>query len=143
MICDNINFVSMEKYEGGVVIFGDDKASIISGRGSISLDGKHNTDDVLYVEGLKHNILSVGQIVDKGYDLQFKNGKCRILSGSRSMITPGTKTKGNIFHLNIGANFFLIDQVDESWLWHRRLCHVNFDKIFKIISTQVVRIYLI
>jgi hypothetical protein len=50
----------MENYEGGVVRFSDDKFSIIHGRGSISLDGKHNTDDVLYVKGLKHNLLSVG-----------------------------------------------------------------------------------
>jgi hypothetical protein len=32
MTCDKSNFVSTEKYEGGVVIFGDDKAGIIHGR---------------------------------------------------------------------------------------------------------------
>lgn len=60
MIGDKSKFMSLEKYEGVVVKFGDDKAGIIRGRGSISLDGKHNTNDVLYVEGLNHNILSVG-----------------------------------------------------------------------------------
>jgi hypothetical protein len=60
MIGDKRNFVSMENYEGGVVRFGDDKYGIIHGRGSISLDGKHNTNDFLYVEGLKHNLLSIG-----------------------------------------------------------------------------------
>jgi hypothetical protein len=60
MIGDKSKFVSMEKYEGGVVIFGDDKVGIIHGIGSISLDGKHNTNDVLYVKGFKHNLLSVG-----------------------------------------------------------------------------------
>jgi hypothetical protein len=97
MTSDKSNFVSMEKYEGGVR-FGDDKASIIHGRGSIALDGKHNIDDVLYVEGLTHNILSVGHMVDKGYDLQFKNRKWKILSGSRNMIASSTK-KVNTFHL--------------------------------------------
>jgi hypothetical protein len=65
-------------------------------------------------------------MVNKGYDLQFKNDKCKIISGFRSMIASGKKTKGNIFHLNVGAKSCLIAQVDEIWLWHRRLYHVNF-----------------
>jgi hypothetical protein len=39
-------------------------------------------------------------MVDKGYNLQFKNGKCRILGSSENVIASDTKTKGNIFHLN-------------------------------------------
>ena len=39
----------------------------VKGIGSITLDRKTNTEDVYFVDGLKHNILSVGQIVDKGY----------------------------------------------------------------------------
>lgn len=53
-------FVSIERYDGRIVRFGDDKACVIHGEGSISFNGKHNIDDVLYVEGLKHNILSTG-----------------------------------------------------------------------------------
>jgi hypothetical protein len=49
-------------------------------------------------------------MVDKGYDIQFKDGKCRILSGFGSMIASGTKTKGNIFHLDVGAKIYLISQ---------------------------------
>ncbi|GLJ34507.1 hypothetical protein SUGI_0694040 [Cryptomeria japonica] len=60
MTGDKSIFVNIEKYNDGIVRFGDDKACVIHGRGSISFDGKHNTDDVLYVEGLKHNFLSVG-----------------------------------------------------------------------------------
>ena len=90
---DKSKFVSMEKYGDGVVIFGDDKVGIICGKRWISLYGKHNTDDVLYVEGLKHNILSAGKMVDKGYDLQFKNRKCKIMSGSENMIASSTKKR--------------------------------------------------
>lgn len=60
MICDKSKFVSMEMYDGGVVRFRDNKVGIIHGRDFISLDGKHDTDDVLYVKVLKHNLLSVG-----------------------------------------------------------------------------------
>lgn len=139
MTGDKSKFMSMERYDGGIVRFGDDKAHVIYGKGSISFDGKHNTDGVLYVQGLKHNILSVGQIVDKGYDLQFKNGKCKILNTSGIEISSRTKTEGHIFHLNAGEKSCLISHIDEIWLWHRRMCHVNFDSMIKINSIQVVR----
>lgn len=77
--------------------------------------------------------------IDKGYHLQFKNGKCKILSIFEIEIALGTNTKGNIFHLNVGRKIFLIAQVDEIWLWHRMMYHVNFDYMIKIIYTQVVR----
>lgn len=112
---------------------------MIGGRGNISLDGKHNTDIVYYVEGLRHNLLSVGQLVDKGSQLQFKDGKCKIINKSELEIAIGTQTKGNIFHLNSSDKTCLIAHIDESWLWHKRLCHVNFDCIVKIGSTKAVR----
>lgn len=60
MTSDKRKFLSLQEYHGGLVRFGDDKSWSIKGRGTISLDGKHNTDNVYYVEGLKHNLLSVG-----------------------------------------------------------------------------------
>lgn len=78
-------------------------------------------------------------MVDKGYDLQFKNGKFKILNASGIEIALGTKTKCNIFHLKAGEKSCLIAQIVESWLWHRRMCHVNFDCMIRISSTQAVR----
>lgn len=78
-------------------------------------------------------------MVDKGYDLQFKNGTFKILNASSIEIAFGTKTKGNIFHLNADEKRCLISEIDESWLWHRRMYHVNFDCMVRISSTQVVR----
>ncbi|GLJ18478.1 hypothetical protein SUGI_0327670 [Cryptomeria japonica] len=75
MTGDKRNFLSLQEFDGVLVRFGDDKECIIRGRGSISLDGKHNTDNVYFVEGLRHNLLSVGKLVDKGFQLHFKDGK--------------------------------------------------------------------
>ncbi|GLJ45784.1 hypothetical protein SUGI_0963520 [Cryptomeria japonica] len=94
MTIDKGKFPSLQEFDGGLVRFGDDKACMIKGKGTISLDGKNNTDNVYYVEGLKHNLLSVGQLVDKGFQLQFKDGKCKIINRSRLEIATGTQTKG-------------------------------------------------
>jgi len=60
MTGDKDKFLDLERYEGGMVKFGDNSAGRIRGRGTISFDGKSKTGNVLYVEGLKHNLLSVG-----------------------------------------------------------------------------------
>lgn len=139
MIGDKGKFLNFQEYNGGLVRFGDDKACLIKGKGTISLDGKHNTDNVYYVEGLKHNLLSVGQLVEKGFQLQFKNGKCKIMNRTSLEIATGNQTRGNIFHLNNSKKTCLIAHIDESWLWHKRLCHVNFDCMVKISTTKAVR----
>lgn len=65
------NFIKLEKYDGHIVRFGYDQTTRIVGIGSISFDGKYNTDNVFYVKGLNHNLLSVGQMCENGYNLVF------------------------------------------------------------------------
>lgn len=66
MIGDKSKFFFKE-YNGGLVRFGDDKAFLIKGKGTISFDGKNNNENVYYVEDLKHYLLSVRQLVEKGF----------------------------------------------------------------------------
>ena len=33
----------------------------------------------------------------------------------------------------------LVAKVDNSWLWHIRFCHINFDNILKVSSTFVFK----
>ena len=44
-----------------------------------------------------------------------------------------------LLDLDLGDCSCLIAQVEESWLWHRRLCHVNFDNMAKIRKFRKVR----
>ena len=67
MTCDMRKFVKLRSHDGGIVRVGNNVAYHITRIGSIILDGKINTDDVYFVDGLKHNLLSVGQLMDKGY----------------------------------------------------------------------------
>ena len=49
------------------------------------------------------------------------------------------KQKGNLFYLDLGECSCFIAQVEEIWLRHRRLCHVNFDNMVKISKFKKVR----
>ncbi|GLJ05156.1 hypothetical protein SUGI_0012340 [Cryptomeria japonica] len=78
MTGDRSKFLSLEEYDGGVVRFGNDAPCMVKGRGSISLSGKSSADNVYWVEGLRHNLLSVAQLNDNGLTLEFKDGVCKI-----------------------------------------------------------------
>ena len=66
-------------------------------------------------------------------------GKERLLDEKGKLIRLGKQTKGNLFYLDLGECSCFISQVEESWLWHRRLCHVNFYNIVKIRKFRKVR----
>jgi hypothetical protein len=56
---DKDNFLKLEDYKGGFVKFGDNSRIQIIGKGSLLLNDDTPIHDVYYVEGLKHNLLSV------------------------------------------------------------------------------------
>lgn len=98
MISDKRNFIDFQKYDGGLVNFVGEEVAPIYGKGTISIDGKHKTDDVYYVKCLRHNILSVNQISIKGYKFIFHGSGCEIRKGgSRGLVVEGLRTNGNSF----------------------------------------------
>jgi len=97
--------------------------------------------DVLYVEGLKHNLFSISQLCDKGYQVIFKSNSCEIcLPNSKEVMLIG-KRINNVYLLdisypsNIGC---LFSKHDESWLWHRRIAHIHMNHLNKLISKDLV-----
>src|SRR5271156_448738 len=67
------------------------------------------------------------------------NGKEKLLDGKGNLVGTGWQTKGNLFYLDLTEGSCFIAQVEESWLWHKRLCHVNFDNLVNISKNKRVR----
>ena len=67
------------------------------------------------------------------------NGKAKLLDAKRNLVGFGKQTKGNLFYLDLSESSCFIAQVEESWLWHKRLCDVNFDNLIKIRNKKRVR----
>ena len=80
MIGDRSLFKVFEYKKGGNVTFGDGSKSQIKGKGVISLPGLPDIANVLYVEGLRVNLLSISQIYDQGFTVLFSKGK-KLISG--------------------------------------------------------------
>ena len=71
MIGDKSKFLSLSEQKSRDVAFGNDAPGKIRGKGLVSLNSKGKAQDVLFVDGLKHNLLSVSQVCDRGCEVVF------------------------------------------------------------------------
>ena len=88
---------------------------------------------------MKHNLLSVAQLNNVGLKVEFINGKAKFLDGKGNIVRFDNQTKGNLFYLDLSESSCFIAQVEESWLWNKKLCHVNFDNLIKIRKEKRLR----
>ncbi|GJT28876.1 retrovirus-related pol polyprotein from transposon TNT 1-94 [Tanacetum coccineum] len=108
------NFV--EKFMG-TVHFGNDNFAAITGYGDYIHDNI-TICHVYYVEGLGHNHFSVGQFCDGDLEVAFRSKTYMSGSSPICLMSKATSTK--------------------SWLWHRRLSHLNFGTI-----NDLTKLYLV
>ena len=131
-----------EQNKDGTVIFGNDNRANIIGKGTVNLGTqKGRVENVLLVEDMTHNLLSVSQICDHGHTCVFDSKGCEIVKqGTNKVVATATRTPQNIYILDIINQVkCCIGKEDESWLRHKRLGHINFDNLVKISKNKAVR----
>jgi hypothetical protein len=142
MTGDRSKFLTLSDSKSGNVTFGNDAPGKVKGKGIVSLSkGKRKAQDVLLVENLKHNLLSISQVYDRGCEVVFTSKDCKIKSvDSGKLVAKGIRTKNNVYVLKEEEEEECnLSKYDESWLWHRRLGHLNFDHIIKLKNNGAVK----
>nr|GEU64252.1 hypothetical protein [Tanacetum cinerariifolium] len=149
----NMSYLSkFEGLNGGYVAFrGNPKGGKISGKGKIKT-GKLDFDDVYFVNELKFNLFSVSQMCDKKNSVLFTDTKCLVLSHDfklpdESQVMFRVPRENNMYNVNLKnivlsgdlTCLFAKETIDESNLWHRRLAHINFKTINKLVKGNLVR----
>ena len=119
--------------------FGNSAPRKIIAKGMISLsNGKDKAKNVLYVDGLKHNLLGVSQMCDQGYDAIFKAKKCQIKSISTGeIVVVDVRIENNFYVLKEKTKRCYLTKIDEISLWHKRLGYMNFDQIINMRNKNV------
>ena len=116
MTGDRSYFKVFESKKGGNVTFGDGSKSQIKGKGIISLPGLPDIANVLYVKGLKMNMLSISQICDQDFMVLFLKGKCLVMDESGKKLISGVCTLDNYYGLvpdvDIMCNSILLPNKD-------------------------------
>ena len=99
MTGDQSLFNVFKSKKGGNVTFGDGSKSQIKGKGIISLPRLPDIANVLYVEGLRVNLLSISQIYDQDFMVLFLKGKCLVMDESGKKLISGVRTLDNCYGL--------------------------------------------
>ncbi|GKE03118.1 retrovirus-related pol polyprotein from transposon TNT 1-94 [Tanacetum coccineum] len=129
-----MNFVS--KFLG-TVRFGNGHISRIIGYGDYQL-GNVTISRVYYVEGLGHNLFSVGQFCDADLEVAFWKNTCFIRNLKGVDLLSGSRDT-NLYTISLDdmlktSLICLLSKASKTkiWLWHRRLSHLNFDTLNKL-----------
>nr|GEX60431.1 hypothetical protein [Tanacetum cinerariifolium] len=149
----NMSYLSdFQKLNEGYVAFGGNpKGGKISGKGKIKTS-KLDFEYVYFVKELKFNLFSVSQMCDKKNKVLFTDSECLVLSldfklPDESQVLLGVHRENNMCNVNLKdivpsgdlTCLFAKATIDESNLWHRRLGHVNFKTMNKLVKGNLVR----
>nr|GFA30412.1 retrovirus-related Pol polyprotein from transposon TNT 1-94 [Tanacetum cinerariifolium] len=127
----------------GMVKFRNDQIIPILGYGDL-VQGVFTIKRVYYVEGMDHNLFSIGQFCDADLEVAFRKSTCYIrdlkgndlLIGSRGTdlysITLQDTNCPNLICLMAKATS------SQAWLWHHRLSHLNFNTINLLSKNDIV-----
>ena len=121
MTGDKNKFISLALKDGGNVKFGDNSKRKIIGIGNIGKTYSLVIENVLLVDGLKHNLLNISQLCDKGYNVIFKSIMCIIVNEVDNQDLFNAFTNENIYTNeldNMSSNelVYLVTINEFSWL---------------------------
>nr|GEV10245.1 hypothetical protein [Tanacetum cinerariifolium] len=148
----NISYLSdYEPYDGGYVSFGQGGGKI-TGKGIITI-GKLDFENVYFVEDLKYNLFSVSQICDNKNSVLITDSECIVLGRDFKLkddtnVLLRTPRQHNMYSIDLNNIIPHKDltclvakaSADESMLWHRRLGHLNFKTMNKLVRDNLVKV---
>ena len=101
MTGDKSKFLNISFKQEGHVTYWDNNKGRILGRESIGDKDILVIHDVLYVEGLKHNLLSISQLCDKEFQVIFKTNTCEICFPNTKEVMLVGKRINNVYLLDL------------------------------------------
>nr|GEX27220.1 putative ribonuclease H-like domain-containing protein [Tanacetum cinerariifolium] len=151
MTGNKAHLADYQEFKGGYVAFGGSNGRI-TGKGKIK-NGRLDFEDVYYVEELNHyNLFFVSQMCNKKNKFLFTDIDCLVLSPDFKLPDENQALlkiprQHNMYSFNLKninpsrdlACFFRKASIDESNKWNRRLGHVNFKNLNKLVKGNLVR----
>nr|GEZ29573.1 hypothetical protein [Tanacetum cinerariifolium] len=125
------------------VKFSNDQIAPILGYGDL-VQGAITIKWVYYVEGLNHNLFSVGQFCNVDLEIAFRKSTCYIRDLKGNDLLTGSRGT-DLYSITLQDTNFpnpicLMAKATSSqaWLWHRHLSHLNFDTINLLSKNDIV-----
>nr|GEX30807.1 retrovirus-related Pol polyprotein from transposon TNT 1-94 [Tanacetum cinerariifolium] len=122
----------------------NDHVAKIMGYGDYKI-GNVTSSKVYFMEGLGHNLFSVGKFCDSDLEVAFRQHTCFIRNLDSVDLLTGSRGN-NLCNLSLkdmmaSSPISLLSKASKtkSWLWHHRLSHLNFGAINHLARQGLVR----
>ena len=100
-------------------------------------------DRVLFVKGLTANLISINQLCDQGFKVNFTKSECLVTNKENEVVMKGTRSKDDCYLWNSpesgSLSSCLITKEDETKLWHQKLGHLHLKGMKKVLSSKTVK----
>ena len=107
------------------------------------------TTQVYYIPELRNNLLSIGQLQEKGLTILIKNNMCKLFHMSRGLIMTSEMSVNRMFVVIASLaikepaareqNCFKLVAEDEAQLWHCRYGHLSYKGLKTLYNKKMVR----
>ncbi|GJR78475.1 zinc finger, CCHC-type containing protein [Tanacetum coccineum] len=139
------HFKELDEKVSGKVRFGDGSYIEIKGKGSIIIECDDEKQRIIshvyYIPNLKNNLLSLGQFTEIGCKVVMEDDELRLYDMDNQIFMKVTRQKNRLYkaNLRIGTPVCLLANLKEdTWLWHARLGHLNFESLKSMAQRDLV-----
>ncbi|GKC09196.1 zinc finger, CCHC-type containing protein [Tanacetum coccineum] len=139
------HFKELDEKVSGKVRFGDGSYIEIKGKGSILIECDDEKQRIIshvyYIPSLKSNLLSLGQFTEIGCKVVMEDDELRLYDMDNKIFMKVTRQRNRLYkaNLRIGTPVCLLANLkDDTWLWHARLGHLNFESLRSMAQRDLV-----
>jgi hypothetical protein len=139
---NSINTNDNDGYDS--ITFSDNGKGKVKGLGKIAISNDLSISNVLLVESLNFNLLSMAQLCDLGFKCIFGVDDVEIISvDGFNLIFKGFRYD-NLYLVDFNASeaqlsTCLFTKFSMGWLWHRRLDHIGMKQLNRLIKHNLVK----
>lgn len=134
MCGDKALFSDLNESFRQIVKLGNNSKMSVNGKGNVRLQLSgvvHVVTEVFYVPELRNNLLSIGQLQERGLAILIQHDKCRIYHPKKGLIIQTDMAANRMFFLLANSQprkeaCFQSTSQDLSHLWHRRFGHLSY-----------------
>lgn len=143
MSCNENLFVDRNNCATGKLSLASNASTVVTGKGTVKLsvsDGKSEKtiklQDTLFVPDLRMDLMSVGKITDRGFDVVFRKNNAVVLDKDKEVKMIADRVNGLYFvrETEEVTSVLSEDKVSPKIeLWHRRMCHLNESSLKSVV----------
>ena len=119
------------------ILFGDNSKGDVIGLGKVAITLEHSITNVLHVDSLGYNLLSVSQLCEMGFNCLFTDKGVKVFRREDSSIVFMGHLKNKLYLVDFNKSkpnleTCLVAKSSMGWLWHRWLAHVGMRNLVKL-----------